>query len=119
MCLEPQIIKCPYSDTEMNAGSRGAPRLNYRCLAPVAQGIEQRFPKPRVGGSNPSRRTPEIPANGRSEKRSGLRRSVSHSCDYTNAALSERGIHRAGGNVALAGQDVAVDVEGKAYVGVP
>jgi hypothetical protein len=28
--------------------------------APVAQGIEQRFPKPRVGGSNPSRRAPEF-----------------------------------------------------------
>ena len=25
--------------------------------APVAQGIEQRLPKPRVGGSNPPRRT--------------------------------------------------------------
>jgi hypothetical protein len=38
-------------------GKHGRPRLNYWRFAPVAQGIEQRFPKPRVGGSNPSRRT--------------------------------------------------------------
>src|SRR3712207_4844484 len=37
--------------------TRGAcAKLTEPC-APVAQGIEQRFPKPRVGGSNPSRRT--------------------------------------------------------------
>jgi hypothetical protein len=38
---------------------------------------------------------------------------------YTNAALSKRVVHRTCGNVAHVGQDVAVDVEGEAYVGVP
>jgi hypothetical protein len=37
-------------------------------FAPVAQGIEQRFPKPRVGGSNPSRRASKIPAKRRKTK---------------------------------------------------
>ena len=40
------------------AGNPGLPTINYRSLAPVAQGIEHWFPKPCVGGSNPSRRTP-------------------------------------------------------------
>src|SRR5918998_1572340 len=31
----------------------------------------------------------------------------------------ERGVHRAGGSIAHVGQDVAVDVEGEAYVGMP
>ena len=30
------------------------------CYAPVAQGIEQWFPKPCVGGSNPLRCTPHL-----------------------------------------------------------
>ena len=42
-------------------GKHGRLRLNCGRFAPVAQGIEQRFPKPRVGGSNPSRRAPELP----------------------------------------------------------
>ena len=32
----------------------------HKRRAPVAQGIEQGFPKPCVGGSNPSRRAPKI-----------------------------------------------------------
>jgi hypothetical protein len=40
------------------AGNPGLPTINYPGLAPVAQGIEHWFPKPCVGGSNPSRRTP-------------------------------------------------------------
>jgi hypothetical protein len=40
-------------------GKHGHRALNCWRFAPVAQGIEQRFPKPRVGGSNPSRRAPE------------------------------------------------------------
>src|SRR5918994_911397 len=101
-----------------NAGRRGGPELNYPRLAPVAQGIEQRFPKPRVGGSNPSRRTPKSPANSAIEKT--LRRSVGAFLHqpYTNAALSKRVVHRTSGNVAHVGRDVAVDVEGEAYVGV-
>jgi hypothetical protein len=44
-------------------GKHGDCALNCWRFAPVAQGIEQRFPKPRVGGSNPSRRARELPAN--------------------------------------------------------
>src|SRR5918997_3490494 len=43
-----------------SVGKRVPARLNWERLAPVAQGIEQWFPKPRVGGSNPSRRTPRL-----------------------------------------------------------
>jgi hypothetical protein len=46
-------------------GKHGRLGLNCWRFAPVAQGIEQRFPKPRVGGSNPSRRAPKLPANSR------------------------------------------------------
>lgn len=45
--------------SQRHGGKHGLPRLNCWRFAPVAQGIEQRFPKPRVGGSNPSRRTPK------------------------------------------------------------
>src|SRR5918994_226573 len=55
-----------------NAGRRGGPELNYPRLAPVAQGIEQRFPKPRVGGSNPSRRTLKRPAKRRKTRIPGV-----------------------------------------------
>jgi hypothetical protein len=44
-------------------GKHGHLGLNCWRFAPVAQGIEQRFPKPRVGGSNPSRRAFVFPAN--------------------------------------------------------
>jgi hypothetical protein len=59
------------SHTPKNGGRSGDPGLNYPRLAPVAQGIEQRFPKPRVGGSNPSRRASKIPANRCNRKRPG------------------------------------------------
>ena len=57
-----QVHHLPSRSVE-NAGSIRGPALNYRRFAPVAQGIEQRFPKPRVGGSNPSRRASKLPAN--------------------------------------------------------
>ena len=53
--------------------------------APVAQGIEQRFPKPRVGGSNPSRRTPKIPAKRGKKERSEFALGLSYTNYYTNA----------------------------------
>jgi hypothetical protein len=53
-------------------GKHGRLGLNCWRLAPVAQGIEQRFPKPRVGGSNPSRRASFLPANCGKARMSGL-----------------------------------------------
>ena len=91
-------------------------RVNWARRAPVAQGIEQRFPKPRVGGSNPSRRTPKIPANSGDEKTLQPPPERFYTNHYTNAALSKCIIHRASGNVAHVGQDVAADVEGEAHV---
>jgi hypothetical protein len=40
---------------EPHAGADSAPddRLDFPPVAPVAQRIEQRFPKPQVGGSSP------------------------------------------------------------------
>src|SRR5215212_7186968 len=87
--------------------------------APVAQGIEQRFPKPRVGGSNPSRRTPKSPANSENEKMLRHRPERFYTNYYTNAALSKCIVHRASGNAAHVWQDVAVDVEGEAHVSMP
>src|SRR5215203_2582155 len=94
-------------------------RLNWTRRAPVAQGIEQRFPKPRVGGSNPSRRTPKRPANGGKVETLQRRPQRFYTNHYTNAALSECIVHRASGNVPHVGQDVAVDVEGEAHISMP
>jgi hypothetical protein len=38
---------------------------------------------------------------------------------YTNATLSQRIVYSIGGGIAHVGKDVAVDVEGKAYVFMP
>ena len=54
-------------------------------FAPVAQGIEQRFPKPRVGGSNPSRRAPEDTANREKAKISGFASALYYTNYCTNA----------------------------------
>ena len=123
MYLEIQIIIAlvlhASSHRPKNAGRRGGPALNYPRLAPVAQGIEQRFPKPRVGGSNPSRRTPKLPANRGNEET--LRRKIErfYTNPYTNAALSKRVVHRTSGNVAHVGQNVGVGVKGEADISMP
>ena len=93
--------------------------INCLASAPVAQGIEQRFPKPRVGGSNPSRRAYFCSANRKNRKRPGSPPGRFYTNHYTNVALSECIVHSAGGGVAHVGQDVTIDVEGEAHVSVP
>ena len=85
----------------------------------MAWNLWRRIPKPRVGGSNPSRRTPKMPAN--SGNGEILQSPVEHfyTNHYTNVASFKSLVHGAGSNVAHVGQDMAVDIEGKAYAGVP
>src|SRR5918997_2931514 len=76
-----------------SVGKRVPARLNWERLATVAQGIEQWFPKPRVGGSNPSRRISILPAKRGKIKHLGrvsevVRRQCSRGRSLTVAILS-------------------------------
>src|SRR5215213_10417754 len=94
-------------------------RVNWARRAPVAQGIEQRFPKPRVGGSNPSRRAPKRPANCDNAEKLRRRPELFYTNHYTNVNLSKCLVHRAGGDVPHVGQNVGVGVKGEADISMP
>src|SRR5215203_2323196 len=79
-------------------GKHGRPGLNCWRFAPVAQGIEQRFPKPRVGGSNPSRRASKSPAN-----RSNTRNPFDNSGSFCHdAETTESGTYPSAASIAVA-----------------
>ena len=65
-------------------GKHGRLGLNCWRFAPVAQGIEQRFPKPRVGGSNPSRRATKSPANSEKTREPRFCTGLDYTNYYTN-----------------------------------
>jgi hypothetical protein len=52
--------------------------------------ITRRIPKPRVGGSNPSRRTPKLPANRVKVGIYGFAPALYYTNYYTNAENSAR-----------------------------
>src|SRR3990170_6197295 len=68
-----------------------------------------RFPKPGVGGSNPSRRTLKAPANA-GKRRASVSRRGSSDTTLTPPGLSEGSIHRTGCSVSHVGEYVQVDI---------
>ena len=81
-----------YETTGAHRGRTSRRALNFARLAPVAQGIEHRFPKPGVGGSNPSRRTTKVPAKRRKIKVPRRKTGASYTNHYTNAIVGSLAI---------------------------